>query len=617
MKRETSVMTGLLALLVATFLVGCSGFDSDSDGRAVTLVIATPDATGATSESHREKISYGPVHGKPISQAYPGLSKVALSFNAGGYTAEVINRDYNASAFSVDTALNAFIITDTVVNVKLPRVATLTFTVTAYVSSGGVDVQFFKGSTTLSEGDVAAIESGSQPSVAINVENDVDTTIIKTTLEGSCSDSDADTICDIYEDLFKAANGSSDIDGDGTVNSLDSDSDGDGLLDSAELIATTNGNYPQFAYKNRPISSVTATIKTGIDISSAPIVPHIEDDKGDAHTLVLSSQPTHGSATANGLQIQYIPNSGYEGSDSFTITVTDRAGNTQLATVSVSVGHFFINPQPLAMGYNNALVAKSDGTLWSWGNDGATTWRRGDGSVVAPVVVSGDLPVGDIVSVSTGYYGDSHLALHKDGSLWRWGWDYNTYLSYPTPVLDAGGSLPLGGVLAAFAGYQNSYAVTADGSLWAWGYNGYGALGTGGAITATYYDTPQPVLNAAGTPLTNVKAVAGNYAYAAALLTDNTILTWGQNSSHNLASGEVVTQRLYPQAAKKDSLGTPLTGIKSVAYNYDSAFALAIDGTLWGWGRGELGSGDYLTHSLPVAVVDVNKIPLIGITEMV
>jgi hypothetical protein len=58
---------------------------------------------------------------------------------------------------------------------------------------------------------------------------------------------------------------------------------------------------------------------------------------GVATAATIASSPSHGTATASGLAITYVPNAGYSGPDSFTYTVTGPGGTSGTATVSVTV----------------------------------------------------------------------------------------------------------------------------------------------------------------------------------------------------------------------------------------------------------------------------------------
>ena len=68
--------------------------------------------------------------------------------------------------------------------------------------------------------------------------------------------------------------------------------------------------------------------------------------------VAVSTQATHGTATASGISITYSPTSGYTGADSFQYTATNTAGTSSPATVSVTV-----NQQPPVANNVSATVA--------------------------------------------------------------------------------------------------------------------------------------------------------------------------------------------------------------------------------------------------------------------
>jgi hypothetical protein len=61
------------------------------------------------------------------------------------------------------------------------------------------------------------------------------------------------------------------------------------------------------------------------------------DADGDSLTYTLSSPPAHGTASVDGGFIQYTPDDGYAGPDSFEYTASDGVASSASATVSVSV----------------------------------------------------------------------------------------------------------------------------------------------------------------------------------------------------------------------------------------------------------------------------------------
>ena len=113
----------------------------------------------------------------------------------------------------------------------------------------------------------------------------------------------------------------------------------------------------------------------------------------------------------------------------------------------------------------NAVI-KTDGSLWTWGNN--TYGQLGNGTTEEcdkPVQI-----MDDVIDVSLG---DRHsAAIKKDGSLWMWGYSRNgAYISSSTPlkIMD--------NVKAVSLGDNTSAVIKTDGSLWTWGTDNAGVPG--------------------------------------------------------------------------------------------------------------------------------------------
>jgi Big-like domain-containing protein len=76
------------------------------------------------------------------------------------------------------------------------------------------------------------------------------------------------------------------------------------------------------------------TQNTPVTIS---VLANDTDPDGDALTVQSVTQPAHGTATTNGTTATYTPNTNFTGTDTFTYTVRDTAGNTATAKVTVTV----------------------------------------------------------------------------------------------------------------------------------------------------------------------------------------------------------------------------------------------------------------------------------------
>ncbi len=151
-------------------------------------------------------------------------------------------------------------------------------------------------------------------------------------------------------------------------------------------------------------------------------------------------------------------------------------------------------PTPIGAGKYHSVALKSDGTVWTWGDNyyGQLGDGSSDSSSDAPVQVSG---LAKITAITTG---DFHtLALKSDGTVWAWGrnnfsqlGDYSSWPTRTMPVQVVGPKASgfLAEVAAIAGGGSHTVALKSDGTVWTWGSNGNGQLGDG-----TTADSATPV----------------------------------------------------------------------------------------------------------------------------
>ena len=249
----------------------------------------------------------------------------------------------------------------------------------------------------------------------------------------------------------------------------------------------------------------------------------------------------------------------------------------------------------IAMGATHALAAKTDGTVWTWGD--ATSGRLGNGSssgyVTTPTQIAS---FGSVVAVATG---TTHsLALKSDGTVWSFGKNDHAQLGdgtttdRTTPVQVVG----LTGIAQIAAGRDVSYALQTDsagsGIVWAWGANSQGELGDGSVLERR---TPVRVIG-----LSNVIQISSstNAEFGIALLANGSVYGWGRNDRSQLGLGHTINQST-PQPIPT------ITNARVIAAG--GAFGIAIDhlGRVWGWGDDTYGQlaqekGDTVAVSAPV-----------------
>jgi alpha-tubulin suppressor-like RCC1 family protein len=150
--------------------------------------------------------------------------------------------------------------------------------------------------------------------------------------------------------------------------------------------------------------------------------------------------------------------------------------------------------------------------------------------------------------------------------------------------------------VAVAAGTDFSLALLSDGTIVAWGNGLDGQLGSGGVPGSAGILTGAtlvPVLN-----LTGVTAISAGDRHAMALKSDGTVWAWGYN--------------VYGQLGNPVNLGSSVpvqvqgvTGVVGISAGYSHSMALLGNGTIRLWGQNqwyELGIPFLYTSTTPVIV---------------
>jgi alpha-tubulin suppressor-like RCC1 family protein len=238
-----------------------------------------------------------------------------------------------------------------------------------------------------------------------------------------------------------------------------------------------------------------------------------------------------------------------------------------------------------------ALLSNRTATCWGANNLG----QLGNGQLGgSPYYMAPASPVARLAGATSITAGYGHAcALMADGTVRCWGDNQSSQLGTaqvsvdsPVPVAVDG----LTGVVAVSAGWANTCALLADQSVWCWGDNSHGGLG-GGAALANVPSSATPV-KVEGITATAISV----HETACALLVDHTVACWGHNETGTLGNGSLTDS----------SVPVPVTGLANatgiVTGDTHTCAALA-DGSYACWGndqRGQLGDGT--TTSSPTAV---------------
>jgi alpha-tubulin suppressor-like RCC1 family protein len=360
----------------------------------------------------------------------------------------------------------------------------------------------------------------------------------------------------------------------GTLDSL-ADTDGDGYTDYEEVIEY--GTDPNLAsdYPRAPVR-ITA---------------------GDKHSVYLLQNRC---ALAWGRNDEAQLGIGTTGGEStYAVKVHDINNAGPLSNVvAVSAGSL------------HSLALDAERIVYAWGKntngrlgDGTTATRNYPVRVVS---TNGTGLLTDIVAIAGG--NEHSLAVRNEGYVFAWGRnasgqlgdDTKTDRLTPVIVRDVGGTGCLSGVVAVAGGLAHSVALKTDGTVRSWGDNGDGQLGDN---TTTRRLTPVQVRATNGVDyLAGIMAVAAGAEHSLARTAAGQVLAWGKNDKGQLGDDSTSNSSKPVQVLGEGGSGV-LDGVVGITGGKAFSAALLSDGSVYSWGEngdGQLGDGSTTATEVPV-----------------
>ena len=251
----------------------------------------------------------------------------------------------------------------------------------------------------------------------------------------------------------------------------------------------------------------------------------------------------------------------------------------------------------VSVGNGHACAVLDDASLKCWGGNFYGELGYGDIEDEGDTPERYD-PTGETVNLGAGRsalqvaLGDGFTcALLDDGTVKCWGQGDRGRLGYGDnnnrSAPEATATLNLGrSAVSITASSEHTCALLDDGSAKCWGYNGNGELGNGGNSGA---NPPVSVNLGQGVRAKVIKAGDGN---TCAILSDDTLRCWGKNGTGQLGQGDTTIRRTPPTTAV--DLGAGRT-VKMISLQSDNnTCALLDNNTVKCWGEntsGALGAG--------------------------
>ena len=182
------------------------------------------------------------------------------------------------------------------------------------------------------------------------------------------------------------------------------------------------------------------------------------------------------------------------------------------------------------------------------------------------------------------------MVVMEDGTLWAWGDNQYGQLGDGTTETRFSPVKIMKDVLMVSTS-DFTMAVKNDGTLWGWGENSFGQLGNG-----TTEDRYSPVKI-----MDDVKYVSvdGYASHTAAVKTDGSLWVWGSSRPEGIVADGKTFNQYYPETPTK-----VMENVVQASSGGAVVMAILEDGTLWGFGHGKLGNGDYKGSIAPVLIME-------------
>jgi alpha-tubulin suppressor-like RCC1 family protein len=278
-------------------------------------------------------------------------------------------------------------------------------------------------------------------------------------------------------------------------------------------------------------------------------------------------------------------------------------GGTYMASTPIQIGSDTTWRQVSIWGYSAGAI-KTDGTLWMWGANYSSYGMLGTNNATHY-----SSPVQTVAGGSNWAYlccGEMTIATKTNGTLWTWGRNHLGQLGDGTTVnksspVQVGTSTDWSYTSQPSSSGSSTYACAAikqDGTLWLWGDNSYGNLGDN-----TQVNKSSPVQTVAGgTNWTQVNLIQSQVL---ATKSDGSLWGWGNNGQGQLGNATGVNKSSPVQIVSGATNWSQLYKAFQPGSGGGAAAAIKTDGTLWTWGQnngGQLGLGDRTQRYSPTQV---------------
>ena len=166
--------------------------------------------------------------------------------------------------------------------------------------------------------------------------------------------------------------------------------------------------------------------------------------------------------------------------------------------------------------------------------------------------------------------------------------------------------------------FIGSIALMDNGEVWAWGWGTQGQIGDDGFVHRQY---PRKVAGLTGITIVDIAscgAGAITYCSFAALDDQGRVWMWGSNAYGQLGIGNAANQGRAYQINASYFGNQAITQVIGAGGDHGFFHAVAVDGSVYAWGRnayGQLGNGDTVNQNAPVSITIATSVKYVRSTS--
>ena len=226
----------------------------------------------------------------------------------------------------------------------------------------------------------------------------------------------------------------------------------------------------------------------------------------------------------------------------------------------------------ISASFVNSYGIKSDGTLWSWGNN--QDGQLGQGDTTDRLVPTQIGSASNWVQVAAGRL--TLRVLNSEGEIWSCGKaQLGDGSSGDSDVLVLVG----GGYSFVVCGGQHTIAIKSDNTMWGWGR--LPPIGVVASLAPVQIESDS-----------DWESVSAGWNYTIGKKLDGTLWGMGSNDGGQLGLGDLVDRTVFTQIGSDSDWSDTATENTSTSGGH--TIAIKSDGTIWGWGSnavGQIGQG--------------------------